>query len=705
MARAAQQEQTLGHSVALNVAPMIAPYRKHGRLSLRIERAPQNARLSHGTRNNDGTWSLASDELDNLFLQMPEAPKKDLKLGVRIIGLIDGSTLASLDLAIAQGAQTAGGGNTPAPFIPTSSELAELNALRHELAAAKEALSQRNAEMAEGLAAAATEATAQFQQTLAKAEAAWTANENTRLAAIQEQWQEKFAEALAELETSQHQAHEGQLRELQDQLETLKATLAERELALKEAKSANSVARERGDSATQEAQSKLAETQAKLAAREAELARVADAVDAAKREAEAALTKAEQAWRDGEAARLTAAEAEWREASAKALAEAHADADALRAKGSAGESDLLNRVAELQAAIAERDEALARTQSAHEQARARTAQEADARLAKAEENWKAAQTARLAAVEAEWRTKLDQAVKAARAEAPAVAAPTPSNNAETEALQEKIAALQAKLSLRDAAAARAAKLAEEERRRWQKEAQDVIVKAGRERKADEATRLSAAQAEWNKQYVRELAIVTARAEAAEAALTQMRLRATEEAPLQKELASARSALAIREAEVEHLRAQLPPEDDGNAAQGLAPVTQPTKRGRNTLRDVLVAAVIGVALVTFWPQISAMMAPPPPPPPAPAPVAAEVPAVLPVVTAIKDAKLRATPSMFGDVTGKLKRDVKVEVVETKGEWSKVRRMGELAKGEVAEGWAKSSLFEEVVEAPAEPAKKR
>ena len=42
-------------------------------------------------------------------------------------------------------------------------------------------------------------------------------------------------------------------------------------------------------------------------------------------------------------------------------------------------------IAELQAAVAERDEAIARAQSAGEQARARAAQEADARLAKAEQ--------------------------------------------------------------------------------------------------------------------------------------------------------------------------------------------------------------------------------------------------------------------------------------------------------------------------------
>jgi hypothetical protein len=51
-------------AVALELAPLIAPYRKHGRLSLRVERLPPRARLSHGHDNGDRSWSLRPDELD-----------------------------------------------------------------------------------------------------------------------------------------------------------------------------------------------------------------------------------------------------------------------------------------------------------------------------------------------------------------------------------------------------------------------------------------------------------------------------------------------------------------------------------------------------------------------------------------------------------------------------------------------------------------
>lgn len=700
MARAAQVEQIATESVALNLAPLVAPHRKQGRLSLRIERMPQGTRLTRGTRNNDNTWSLASDELDGLEIQVPANTKKEFKIGVRVISLINGSTLVAVDVPIKPGDGVAGATVGPAPLLTMSpADAAELTVLRQELAAAKEALVARDSELAERLAAAATAAATQFQQTLAKAETAWTENENARLASIQQQWQEKFGEALAELEAAQNQTHESQVRELQEKLETLQANLTEREAAVANAKAADTAARERNTSAAQDALAKLAEAQAKLAERDADLANTRAAADAAKREAEATLTKAEQAWRDGEAARLAAAEAQWRDASSKALADAHAHADTQRAQGTASERDLLNRVTELQAAIAERDEALSRTHATAEQTRARAAQEAADRLTKAEQAWKAAEAARLAATEATWQAKLD----AARATAAPAPIAVPVNDAETQDLREKLTALQAKLTLRDAAAARAAKLAEEERRRWQKEAQDVIVKAARDRKADENNRLAAAQTEWSKQSVRELALVTARAEAAEAALTQLRIRAAEEAPLQKELASLRSALAIREAELEHYRGPLPSEDETIAPVETPATTQaPNRRAKRMLRDGLIAAGVGIAAVILWPVVSGLTTPPPPPP-APAPTVVVAPTVLPVAVLSKDAKLRATPSMYGDIVGKLPRATKVELIESKGEWTRVRPSEPPAKGAPAEGWAKSSLLEDVPEEPAKPKK--
>ena len=53
-------------AVALDLASLIAPYRRQGRFTLRIENLPQGARLTAGRNNGDRTWSLALDELDGL---------------------------------------------------------------------------------------------------------------------------------------------------------------------------------------------------------------------------------------------------------------------------------------------------------------------------------------------------------------------------------------------------------------------------------------------------------------------------------------------------------------------------------------------------------------------------------------------------------------------------------------------------------------
>lgn len=739
MARVAQVEQQATHSVALNLAPLLVPHRKQGRLSLRVERMPQGTRLTRGTRNNDNTWSLASDELEDLAVQVPEN-QKAFKIGVRVISLINGSTLVTVDLPVNPSDGTASVPEPPTATVATTispASAAELTVLRQELNAAKEKLASRDAELAERLAAAATESSNLFQQTLAKAEASWTQSENTRLAAIQQQWQDKFAEALSHADGAQKDAHDKQVRELQEKIAALQAVLDQRNASLEQARAASNAARERGDSAAKDAIAKLAGTEGKLAEvegklagveghlagvegklaqREAELESAVAAVDAAKREAETALAKAEHDWRNGEANRLAAAEAQWRENSAKALASAHANAQALHAKGTASEQDLASQIVELRAAVSEREAALTRAQAAHEQARAAAAQDtasertaaeakwkaAEAHWKAAEENWKVAEAARVAAVEAEWRTKLEDAVKAVVVEqvAPQPAPAPVVDDTELLELRDKVSALQAQLAMRDAAAQQAAKLSEEEHRRWQKEAQDVVVKAARERKSDENARVAALQSEWTKQSARELALATARAEAAESALTQLRLRAIEEAPMQRELASLRSALAIREAELEHYRPSEPTEDQPPANDTAEQPPAPNPATKRMVRDALIAACIGIAAVVAWPIVSAEIEKQSRAVTAePAAAVVEMPAVvLSEAIANQNTKLRATPSLYGDVVGRLPRDVKVERLEVKGDWTRVHRTDVPPKGEPAEGWAKT---ETLSDAPAEP----
>src|SRR5450631_1149934 len=99
----------LARSIPLDLVPLLLPYKKHGRLGLRIEQLRQRARLSRGRNNGDGSWSLASDELEDLAYQPPEGTAEARSLTIRIIALDqEGTTLALLDFPLLPGKDQAG---------------------------------------------------------------------------------------------------------------------------------------------------------------------------------------------------------------------------------------------------------------------------------------------------------------------------------------------------------------------------------------------------------------------------------------------------------------------------------------------------------------------------------------------------------------------------------------------------------------------
>src|SRR5262245_7903891 len=88
------------HTMPIDLLPLLAPYKKSGKLSLRVERLPQQTRLSKGTRNNDGSWSLTRDDLDDLDYQVPEGVEAARVLSVRVVSLTAGNTLAVLEVPV-----------------------------------------------------------------------------------------------------------------------------------------------------------------------------------------------------------------------------------------------------------------------------------------------------------------------------------------------------------------------------------------------------------------------------------------------------------------------------------------------------------------------------------------------------------------------------------------------------------------------------
>jgi len=89
-------------TIPLDLASLLTPYKRHGRLTLRVERMPQRAKLSAGRNNGDGSWSLASDELEDLNYLVPSNLCGGHELAVRIMSFDNSAalTLKVIPLAI-----------------------------------------------------------------------------------------------------------------------------------------------------------------------------------------------------------------------------------------------------------------------------------------------------------------------------------------------------------------------------------------------------------------------------------------------------------------------------------------------------------------------------------------------------------------------------------------------------------------------------
>ena len=90
------------HATSLSLRPLLTPFKGRGRLFLRLEKLPQRATLSAGKRNSDGSWSLASDELDDVTYQVPPQAAGDHVLTIRVTALEGGeaTTLKVLDFPV-----------------------------------------------------------------------------------------------------------------------------------------------------------------------------------------------------------------------------------------------------------------------------------------------------------------------------------------------------------------------------------------------------------------------------------------------------------------------------------------------------------------------------------------------------------------------------------------------------------------------------
>jgi hypothetical protein len=207
-------------AIALDLTSLLAPYRRQGRFTLRIENLPQGARLTAGRNNGDRTWSLALDELDELFYVPPESLADDHILALRLIAREEGnaSTLALIELPMRAGQcvplpQPAFGHRKPEARHP---EAPHADTLKQEISALKTELAGRDQELNRMRAAS---------QSL---DGNWQAKLETAIATAKTEWSGAEASRLAAARAN-HEKEVSSFHELKDHVAAANALLSERE--------------------------------------------------------------------------------------------------------------------------------------------------------------------------------------------------------------------------------------------------------------------------------------------------------------------------------------------------------------------------------------------------------------------------------------------------------------------------------------------
>jgi len=247
---------------------------------------------------------------------------------------------------------------------------------------------------------------------------------------------------------------------------------------------------------------------------------------------------------------------------------------------------------------------------------------------------------------------------------------------ELHRLRDELTALKATLAEREMALAKAALEAEQARERWQQETQAELRKAEQAWMARVASRFAEAEAKWRKQSGRALADATARCEAAEAVLEQLKRESS------RDDVFARTAEPIEE--------------------------EPRKPRANLLRDVLIVAALVALAVTAYPSIEpflpqswqsgiASVTSDPGPIAGDSGTSAAAPATSSNVAArhsavvLRDVNVRAGPSATAKVVSTLRQGLRVLVIEQRGGWTSVQIVGDNASTKPLEGWVYGSFL--------------
>ncbi len=664
--------------IALDLAPLIAPYRKHGRLSLRVERLPNRARLSRGHNNGDRSWSLMSDELDELAYLPPGGALESCTLAIRIVSM-DGGTLALIDYPIAPD-------GAPPPLIaeaPVSPrhapevDQAELRRLRDELARSKAQAAEQDgafraarARWEDELKAQLAASSALATETLERNREAWQAEQSARVSKAQPRADDARRQIDAALGKAEKEWKAGEAARLAAAREKwLEETGAQLEKVRTRAVAES--AREKSDEAERRRlRDEVARLKKSLSAKESDLAQ---AREAARRDGEEALAAAETTWRDQEAQRFAAAKSQWQDRSQRALAEASAQFERAQAQsaqtGALRLKDAESELERLKDDLARANEILVDRENDIADMQARIDELAD----------------RSSAIE--------------------------TRDAEIARLGAESTVLRETVAEREREIIRAHAEIEQAKHEWRKQSEAQFAQALDEWKKGEAARILAAEAQSQEQAEVAQARIAQRLKQAEKELKESRAQADalrqrgdaeDVRKLRREFGHLQAVLAEREMEIAQLR--LDSEHARERWTAEARITlqkaehdwkveaEETERQqaraftmRRTARDVVLAASLSVvavmaylhfdlaSLVNLWPPLANWVdtAPSAPVIKASPPVRqAAAPATPPLATVLRAANVRATPSKTADIVATLPRDSDVATLEHRGNWVRV-----------------------------------
>lgn len=516
-----QDSEPVVQLIPLKIAPLLAPYRGRGRLSLRIESVPQRARFSAGRNNGDNSWSLATDELEDLQYLPPAGALETHVLSIRILSADaagEVTTVAVVDYPVGADAAPEPPAELTAAIVQRESKTeshhdaklsrleAELERVRAVLTAHENVLSATE----QRVARAAPEVSAQtMERELTKARAAWDAQHDRHLA-------EAAAATAADLER-------------------------------------------RRDTWQAEMDARLAQSE-ELARRE-----LAEARERWRQEMQSTLSKAERAWKADESTRLAAAEAEWRKQAGAASARASQEEVAARERAEAEVQRLREKLSEALATVADREATLATTQLESGRVREIALKERDVALKAAQKNWHAEEAKRIAQAEASWREESEQihadlSARCARAEASLaealaagrsgnaqaqVEAENARNRAERDLSEMRVQFMALKKTLVESESemVHLREAMESARERSELEMDGVLERAQAAWRSEAAARLAAAKAKWSQESAQSLAAAHAEAESLRDS------HAAELRQLQQQLERAQARLVERDTEM------------------------------------------------------------------------------------------------------------------------------------------------------------